>query len=325
MSLTLKLQRLLKIIELLRSGQIINADDLAKSCGVSVRAIYRDLDVLQQSGLELCYDDDRRGYRLLVSRFVRPANFTLDEVLALILAGTISRPQSASAGVPFLDGARSAAFKLLNQLPQKLRSDLFPLIDTHEIHLGAVNRLEGSEDFFALLQQAIKSGLQLQTVYGSLFDGKSVKTRLAPYRIFFASRSWYVVGRSSFHRDVRTFNISRFVSMEPTKTRYEIPPRFSLEKHFGNAWSMIKGDKEYHVVIEFEPKVAQNVAEVQWHATQKVTPLENGGIRFEVDVDGIDEISWWILGYGSQARVIEPAELREKIHAHARAILEHTP
>ena len=30
-------------------------------------------------------------------------------------------------------------------------------------------------------------------------------------------------------------------------------------------------------------------------------------------VDGLSEISWWILGYGDQAEVLKPAELRELI------------
>ncbi len=321
MSPNVKLQRLLKIIEQLRTGQTINAEDLARSCDVSVRTIYRDLELLQQSGLEIQYDDVSQGYRLLTSRFVLPANFSLSEALSLILIGTVGRTQSDQTGIPFLDDAQSAAFKILNQLPHKLRTELTPLVTAHEIHIGAINPLDNAAETFQIIQQSIKDGLQLSIVYGSLFEGKTIKTKLSPYRVFFAARSWYIVGNSSLHKEVRTFNLARFHSLTPTKTRYTIPPRFSLEKYFGNAWSMIKGETRYHVVIEFEPKVAQNVAEVQWHKTQKVTRLDNGRIRYEVNVDGIDEITWWILGYGSQAHVIEPEELRERIHQHAREVL----
>ena len=31
------------------------------------------------------------------------------------------------------------------------------------------------------------------------------------------------------------------------------------------------------------------------------------------EVDGLGEISWWILGYGDQVRVVAPQELRERI------------
>jgi predicted DNA-binding transcriptional regulator YafY len=32
----------------------------------------------------------------------------------------------------------------------------------------------------------------------------------------------------------------------------------------------------------------------------------------EFRVDGIEEISWWILGYGDQVEVLSPAVLRKR-------------
>jgi len=63
--------------------------------------------------------------------------------------------------------------------------------------------------------------------------------------------------------------------------------------------------------------VAANVDEVAWHRTQRTHFEKDGALLFEVDVDGIHEISWWIPGYGDQAEVLEPPELRELIVGHA--------
>jgi proteasome accessory factor B len=95
-------------------------------------------------------------------------------------------------------------------------------------------------------------------------------------------------------------------------------PDFSLENYFGHAWLMIRGDRRYHVVIRFQPKVAGNVDEVVWHKTQRTTHLPDGAMLFEVDVDGVEEIAWWVLGYGDQAEALEPPELRALIAGHAR-------
>jgi len=51
--------------------------------------------------------------------------------------------------------------------------------------------------------------------------------------------------------------------------------------------------------------------------------LDDGGLEFEVNVDGISEIAWWILGYGREAVVLEPAELRKLLAQHARAMVKH--
>ena len=66
-----------------------------------------------------------------------------------------------------------------------------------------------------------------------------------------------------------------------------------------------------------------NVEEVHWHATQRTRRRTDGSLVFEVDVAGIDEILWWILGYGDQAIVAEPDALRHLIASHARGIVQN--
>ena len=41
--------------------------------------------------------------------------------------------------------------------------------------------------------------------------------------------------------------------------------------------------------------------------------LSGEDLDFHVRVDGLSEISWWILGYGDQAEVVKPAKLRKLI------------
>jgi proteasome accessory factor B len=41
-----------------------------------------------------------------------------------------------------------------------------------------------------------------------------------------------------------------------------------------------------------------------------------------VTVSGLSEIMWWILGYGDQAEVLEPPELRKRIREHAGRMAE---
>jgi proteasome accessory factor B len=39
----------------------------------------------------------------------------------------------------------------------------------------------------------------------------------------------------------------------------------------------------------------------------------DGSVTMEFRVDGLGEITWWILGYGDQVQVLRPAALRQKI------------
>jgi len=52
-----------------------------------------------------------------------------------------------------------------------------------------------------------------------------------------------------------------------------------------------------------------------WHRTQNLAMQKDGGLLFRATVDGLDEILWWILGYGEHAEVLAPAELRQRVKA----------
>jgi proteasome accessory factor B len=85
---------------------------------------------------------------------------------------------------------------------------------------------------------------------------------------------------------------------------------------------MIPEGQIYNVRLRFSPKVASNVAEVQWHSTQKVALKADGSAIVEFRVDGLGEITWWILGYGDQVEVLAPVALRNNIVDIARKTIE---
>jgi proteasome accessory factor B len=39
-------------------------------------------------------------------------------------------------------------------------------------------------------------------------------------------------------------------------------------------------------------------------------------------VSGLNEISWWVLGYGDQAQVLQPPELRDLVAGRASRLVE---
>jgi predicted DNA-binding transcriptional regulator YafY len=98
------------------------------------------------------------------------------------------------------------------------------------------------------------------------------------------------------------------------------PRSFSLDNHLGLAWNIAPGEERYRVRIRFDAHVSSLISETYWHKTQVLTPLEDGGLLFESTVDGLNEIVWWVLSFGSHARVEEPRELREMVMGEAKAL-----
>jgi hypothetical protein len=50
-----------------------------------------------------------------------------------------------------------------------------------------------------------------------------------------------------------------------------------------------------------------------WHPAQRILWKSSACCLFECEVDGLDEIVWWVLSYGKHARVLRPKELVERM------------
>jgi proteasome accessory factor B len=310
MNLT-RIRRLLNLIGLLQAGKGFNVEGLARECGVSKRTIFRDLDLLRASNVPLVFDDRRQQYHLSGNVFLPATNFRPDEAMTLIV---LCHELGDRSRLPFLHSARSAAVKLESTLPGRLRDQLREIAPALTINREPANPLEGKRPVYEQLVEAVGKRRCVRIRYGSLQNMAEIRTKLSPYRLFFSRRSWYVVGRSSLHRATRTFNLGRVKEIEILDETYAIPRGFSVERFLRNAWHLIpEPGPDREVLVRFGRQVAQNVAEVSWHKTQRLSFNEDGTLDFRVTVSGLNEISWWFLGYGDQAEVLEPPELRNII------------
>ena len=316
-----RIHRLLKLIGLLQAGRGYNVGGLAQACEVSRRTIFRDLEILRQSGVPLSYDDQQQRYRIPGTYYLPPTNFTPEEALALIV---LCHELGDGSSLPFLGPARTAAVKLESSLPGRLRDQLRNGADTVKIKPTPGNPLTGQEPVYIKLLEAISSRRSVRILYKSLTEWKDIRTRLDPYRLLFSRRSWYVIGRSSLHRSTRTFNLGRVLEVELLEESYQIPRGFSIDRYLRNAWHLIpEPGRDREVAVRFSKMVAQNVAEVTWHKTQRLTFNDDGTLDFRATVSGLNEISWWILGYGDQAEVLKPTELRRIVVERARRVVQH--
>ncbi|MHC4094182.1 MAG: helix-turn-helix transcriptional regulator [Planctomycetota bacterium] len=312
-----RIRRLIHLIQLLQRGEPIPLADLRRELGVSRRTIFRDLSTLELAGLPCTFDRQRQGYVLEHSRFLPPVMLSLEEGLGLML---LTRRAVHRRFVPGYRPATAAAMKIEAALPAAVRKHCGELLDGVDLRYWPMSDVESTRDVLPLLQRALADHKKVALRYDSYKEKREIETVLHPYRMSFLRRGWYVIGLSERYKQVLTFKIERIVNMRVLRDTYVPDPEFDLDDYFGNAWQMIRGDKRYHVVIRFSPMMAGNVEEVAWHRTQQTERLADGGLLFEVDVDGIKEIAWWILGYGKEAIVQEPPELRQLVAEHARAM-----
>jgi len=311
-----RITRLLQLLQRLQSDKGDNADGLAAACGVSRRTIFRDLDTLKSAGVPLEFDKRESRYFIPSAFFLPPTNLSAAEAMSII---ALASQLGSDDRLPFFGPARTAALKLESSLPPALRDELRTVTRAIQFRPTGVDPLEGQLPIYRQIVDAIASRQVLHMEYGSLTEWETIKTKLRPYRLMFNRHSWYVIGRSSLHKEPRTFNLSRIRSLKLLKEKYAMPRGFSVERHLGNAWNIIPGaGRDHNVTVRFSSFVAQNVAEVVWHRTQRLEFRTDGSLDYHVCVSGLNEIVWWILGYGDQAEALRPAKLRRMVANRAK-------
>jgi len=276
------------------------------------RSVYRDRELLLEHGFPVKYDKKLKRY---VIENTGPSLLEIFSPEELTVMATMCEEVVNKLQMPFLQAGQDAAQKLLAAIPAQQREQVARLSNFIEFRLGS--RMAFSESTKRHFQDFLDAYLQnkvLRVRYKSPLDSAEIVTLLSPYKLVYCRHSWYVVGRSKLFNATRTFHIGRVRKIEWTDQTYQIPARFSLDQYFGNAWHMIPeegGDVE--VVIRFSKRVAVNVAEIDWHRTQRVMQRPDGSVDMHLTVAGIREIVYWILSYGDDAEVIQPPSLKNLI------------
>jgi proteasome accessory factor B len=132
----------------------------------------------------------------------------------------------------------------------------------------------------------------------------------------------YLIGYDEGRQATRTFKIERIRDVSVTPRRFEGPESGSIEASLRRAWDIIMDQDEVEVALRFAPNVASRVREATWHPTQLVEAAADGSLLWRATVAGTIEIRLWILSWGSDVEVLEPASLRDDVRRTLAAALQ---
>ncbi|MCK4913516.1 MAG: WYL domain-containing transcriptional regulator [Planctomycetes bacterium] len=314
-----RISRVVQILTTLQAGKYYAVDDLSKMLGTSRRTVFRDLKELQAIGVPYHYNSKEGGYSIDPEFFLPPIDLNLQEALSLLM---LTHKASRQMQLPFRNSALLAALKIENNLPLETKRRCNLLLKNISTKATAQAPTKLLDQAFATLQKAIAEKNKVVLIYHSFFEGKTIDLQIHPYHLLYNQRAWYLVAFSEMHNSIRTFKLNRIKEIQVLKKRFISGEKFDIYDYLGKCWSMIPEGKIYNIKLRFMPKVVNNVAEVQWHSTQEVTLNQDGSATIEFRVDGLEEIAWWILGYGDQVQVLAPKALRKKIIEKARNMIK---
>jgi len=307
--------RLLALIVELQAKHWQRAEDLAATFEISKRTVYRDMMALMESGVPII-SSPGQGFALDEGYFLPPLSFTTDESIVLLL-GTDFMQQTFDA--QYQSAARSATSKIRAVLSQRLRDEVDDL--QKSMRFIAVNPLESTTQP-ETLQQVRRAIIQHRTIRIDYHTRSSSNQDVAgdkttrevdPYALVHLENAWYLAGYCHLRHDTRNFRLDRIDALQI------LPKTFSRPENFRVGPKPPQGN-EITAKVLFKQEVTRWVQEDSFFYVKHMETHADGllvilRVRQEAD------LVQWLLGWGSNVRVLEPASLQQRLATELIAAL----
>jgi predicted DNA-binding transcriptional regulator YafY len=315
--------RYLKIAMILREHpEGIAAQALADLVGVSKRTVYRDIDAMDlDAGLPIW--SDRGKFGLEGGAFLPPLALTLHEATTLFLAARMLAKASDEHDTELI----GAFVKLAAILPPVLAQHIQETVD-------AFATTPPNEQFtrvFRVLAEAWANRRVVEIEYDAgVYDPSKGSRRTRVHALAIEpsalTHALYLMGWDESRNARRTFKVERILAASLTPDTFEPPEGAATARDLLRAWDVIADEEPVSVVIRFSPTVAKRAAETRWHPSQELEHQPDRSLLWRGQVAGMREIKIWILGWGADAEVLEPPELRADVASElARAATLYAP
>ncbi len=313
-----RIYRILKIIILLEGNhKKWRAKDIADVMGISVRTFYRDKKIIERLNIPIYFDKELNTYDILDTFKFKPPKLSKGEAISLLLAGKAFDKRN----FPYMGELETALAKIINSFPESIKNVIQKYEDTIIFESSPEVDLYDYKEIIRKISTTINECRTIKIVYYSLSSNKTSKRKIDPYNIFYKNGAAYLVGNCHSRKSIRLFRIDRIKEFEVTHEHFSIPENYSLSDYTGNVWGVERGE-DFSVKIKFSGFAAHYVQEYKWHDTQMIQEIDEDTIIYSVTTGSREEIKSWILGFGSDAEVLEPDDLREEVKEEIGEILK---
>ena len=267
------------------------APELAEKFEVSVRTIYRDIDIISSMGIPVYAMQGKGGGITLLD------NFVLDKSLL----STREKEQILMA----LQGIIVTEPNNSDELLTKLGS-LFQTKNTNWIEVDFSNwvKRNPSQDIFQLMKSAIFSRNVISFQYFSS-NRESTKRRVEPLKLVFKSKDWYLYGFCLIRNDYRFFKLTRIKEMEIQAEVYsrEIPSTCSIGKQMDIQNAIA-------VTLKFDQDMAFRVYD---EFAEGVTEDKQGNLYVRTNLPDSDTLYSYLFSFADSVEIVEPENIREQV------------
>lgn len=314
------LRRLLYIDQSVRRRKYPSAKSLAAELEVSLRTVRRDIEFLRYSwGAPIGYCPVRKGYHYTEADYSLPLlKLSEGELLALVLAGVVMEQYRHSSYATELS---SAFGKITAAFTDELTIDLSHWKHSFAVRGPVADTIE--PELIRSLHRSLNQRVSIQLDYWSAARQQITTRTVDPYGITIHGGDSYLVAYCHLRNDIRMFTLGRIRKLVITDHSFEVAQDFDMEDYLQGSFRTIRGEGETVTVrARFASTVAHLIREKVWHPTQSLEEMSDGSLILSVEVNHFLELRRWLMSYGSECEVLEPAELRKEISEEIKQMTE---
>lgn len=208
-------------------------------------------------------------------------------------------------------------FSELNGVIQKLEDKVFRETkdQTPIIHLDNNDQLLGIEHLDTVYQAILKK-IVISIEYQSFKARKPSKVIFTAYILKEFNNRWFVVGRSSDSKSIKTLALDRILSIDYLVDIPYHKSDFDPDTYYNNTFGVtVLSDKE---IIDIEMKVdrrnAPYILTKPFHPSQEmIGEYTDGSVLIGLRVHHNFEIERLILGFGPAITIMKPRRLKQRI------------
>jgi predicted DNA-binding transcriptional regulator YafY len=326
------------ILLLLRGGRAVSATELSQRFEVSVRTIYRDIEVLSGLGVPVYADMGRTGgFRLREGYFLPPVTFGPEEAVSLLLGLILLRRLRV---MPFPKEADFAERKLLAALPPETREAVerasrfigFERVPADLMHherdelerADSVERPLSESAIVGAFLRALLSRSRVTLAYRSPYREPEAAREIEPLGIFWDRDRWYLVGRVQAGGERRNWRADRVVSISPGRSMPPISSDFDASAILDRHWlreameSWLSGPTAR---IALTVDQAELLKRDWFFGNARFENLDDGRVAMTYSEDRPEAAAALVRWLGPGAELLEPGEWRAQVAGSLREML----
>ncbi|KAA0875004.1 helix-turn-helix transcriptional regulator [Nitrincola tapanii] len=282
---------------------------------VDLRSVQRDLEKMSNNFPLLC-DKSQKPYRWSFDPAFKSNLPALDTptALTLVLAEEYLKGLLPQAAIVQLNNQFTAARKYLEQLKESGFSDWTR-------HVKAIPNGKAlipapiNPTIWAEVTDALLKGIALDVTYLSRAKGEEKQFTLHPLGLVARHSVTYLLATVDGYDDIRHFALHRLKQVKQSRVVYQAQTDFDIDEYLKKgAFGYRLGEQDIELVAKIRPEIAWLLSETPLSEQQSLSEPDNEGwITLKAIVPDDLQTQWWVMGFGGEIIVLEPAHLRSRL------------